>query len=105
MIDAILTAAGIQHRRSRFARPPSGTYAVFTDDITADGADDVVCLYSHEATVELYEPSPDDAAELAIESQLSIRGIAWDKQDRYWLQTEQIYQTVYIFNFTEKRRI
>lgn len=104
MIDDILTAAGIQHRRSRFARPPSGTYAVFVDDITADGADDVVCLYTHEATVELYEPSPDDAAELAIESQLNARGIAWEKQDRYWVQEEQLYQVVYDFTFTEKRR-
>ena len=66
VIDDILTAAGVQYRRARFPRPPAGTYAVYLDDISADGADDAVCLYTHEATVELYEPAPDDAAELAL---------------------------------------
>lgn len=105
VIDDILTAAGVQYRRARFPRPPAGTYAVYLDDISSDGADDVVCLYTHEATVELYEPAPDDAAELAIEAQLISRGIPWTKQDRYWLQDEQMYQVAYDFTYYEKRRI
>ncbi len=104
MIEDILAAAEINYRRARFAKPPSGAYAVYTDDIIADGADDYTCIYAHHVTVELYEPVPDDAAERSIEEQLNTRGIQWEKQDRYWIQQEQVYQVVYEFDFVAKRR-
>lgn len=104
MIEEILAAAEINHRRARFAKPPSGVYAVYTDDISAGGADDYTCIYTHHATIELYESVPDDDAETSIEEQLNVRGIQWDKQDRYWIQQEQVYQVVYEFDFVVKRR-
>lgn len=105
MISDILAAAGIPCRRSRFPQPAADTYAVYTDDVSASGADNVNCIFAHSITVELYEPAPDDAAEAALEAQLNARGIPWDKQDRYWLQAEQRYQVVYDFDYIEKRRI
>jgi hypothetical protein len=111
MIKTILTAAGVLHRRGRFTDPPTGTYAVYFDDIEADGADPVSPaapgglprIYHHDARVELYEPKPDDATEAAIEAELDARGIPWTKEDRYWLQDVQRYQVLYDFSYTIKK--
>ena len=108
MIKGILTDCGIPSRRARFPKPPAGTYAVYFDDVTTEGADPVPvagvlpCTYTHDVSVELYEPHPDDAAEAAIEAALKARGIAWHKEDRYWLQDVQRYQVVYTFSYTSK---
>lgn len=105
MIKSILTAAGVAHRRGRFPKPPGGTFAVYTDDITTDGPDGLPRILRHDVTVELYEPLPNDGAEAAIENAMTAAGLFWTKQDRLWLQSEQLYQVVYEFAYTEKRRI
>ena len=105
MVKDILQAAGIVFRRARFSSPPATTYAVFFDDIETDGPDGGNSIFIHNYTVELYEPTPDDAAEEAFEAALNARGISWTKQDRYWLQDEQRYQVIYEFTYIEKRRI
>ncbi len=109
MINDILTAAGIEYRRSRFLKPPAGAYAVYFDDVEVEGADtlrDVPAqaqqrIYRHDVTVELYEAKPDDKAEAAIEAELNRRGIFWTKEDRYWLQDVQRYQVIYNIEFIE----
>lgn len=106
MVNEILTAAGIKNRRSRFVKPPAGTYAVWMDNVTADGPDGMPPrIFSHDVTVELYEDKPDDVAVAALEAQLAARGLHWTKQDRYWIQSEQFYQTIYEFSYIEKRRM
>ena len=100
--DTILTAAGIQHRRARFLKPPKGTYAVYTDAVSTDGGDDLVGIFEHNVTIELYEPAPDDAAETAIESALKDAGMQYQKQDRYWLREEQVYQVAYDYIYYTK---
>lgn len=104
MIKSILDAAGIEYRRTRFQKPPAGTYAVYMDDVTTDGPDGLNLLLTHSYTVELYEPAPDDAAEQAVEAAIDTAGLIWAKQDRYWLQDEQRYQVIYEFEYIEKRR-
>lgn len=104
MVKDILNASGVQHRRGRFPSPPPGTYAVFFDNVTTDGPDGLPWIKWHDIMVELYEPSPDDAAEAAMEAAISAAGLQWEKQDRYWLQTEQMYQVIYEFTYFEKRR-
>lgn len=108
MIKNILTAAGFVEnetfRRSRFISPPVGTYAVYMDDVSTDGPDGLNRIFTHNYTVELYEPTPDDGAEMAIEAALDAAGLKYTKQDRYWLQDEQLYQVVYEFIYIEKRR-
>lgn len=105
MTSDILTAAGVVNRRGRFVAPPEGTYAVWTDDISTDGPDNMApIIYTHDVTVELYEPRPDDAAELALETQMSAHGLNWTKQDRYWIASEQMYQVIYEYSYVEKRR-
>lgn len=105
MIKKILTAAGVKHRRTRFLTPPASTYAVYMDDQSTDGPDGINAVITHDYTVELYEPSPDDEAEAAVEAALDAEGLRWTKQDRYWLQDVQRYQVIYEFTYIEKRRI
>ena len=108
MIDKILTDAGVEHARGRFIRMPTGTHAVYFDDIeveTADRQTDIprgARVYHHDVTVEVYEPAPDDATEAAIEAELDARVIPWTKQDRYWLKDVQRYQVIYEFSYTSK---
>lgn len=105
MIDEIMTAAGIQGRGSRFVKPPAGTYAVWFDDLETDGPDGMPPrIFRHNVTVELYEPKKDDAAVTALEAELTARGLHWTKQDRLWIKSEQMYQTIYEFTYIEKRR-
>lgn len=111
MINEILTAAGIEYARGRFLTMPDGTHAVYFDDIEAVSADPVsftlkapLSIYHHNVSVEVYEPAPDDAAESAIEAELDARGLAWTKQDRYWLKDLQRYQVIYEFSYTSKTR-
>lgn len=110
MINNILTAAGVQHRRGRFPNPPPDTYAVYFDDVVRDGADPVTPSAStelpgvrqHTVRVEVYEPKPDDKTEAAIEAELNTRGLPWSKEDRYWLQDVQRYQVLYEFSYNDK---
>ena len=105
MITELLTQTGIKFRHVRFLKPPAGTYAVWIDDVETDGGDNCAPgIYTHNYSVELYAPAPDDASEQAIETALSAAGIQYNKQDRYWLQDEQRYQTVYDFSITTKER-
>lgn len=105
MVKEILTAAGIKERGSRFTKPPGGTYAVWSDDIETDGPDGMPPrIFRHSCTIELYEPKKDPAAVEALEAELTARGLQWSKQDRIWIISEQMYQTIYDFNYTEKRR-
>ena len=102
MINTILKAAGVPFRRSRFTQPPAGTYAVYMDDVSTDGPDGINRIFTHDITVEVYEPKPDDKAEAAIEEAINAQGLQWTKQDRYWLQTEQRYQVIYEFSYIIK---
>lgn len=105
MVKSILTAAGIQGRRGRFTGHAPDTYVVWMDDITTDGPDGQPnMMRRHDVTLELYEVRPDDAAETALEAAIAAEGLPYTKQDRYWLQTEQLYQVIYEFSYNEKRR-
>jgi hypothetical protein len=101
MILDILSAAGVPYRAARFLSPPSGTYAVYFDDVDSDGLSQNL-VQTHDVTIELYESAPDVRTEAAIEAALDTAGVSWTKQDRYWLQEEQLFQVVYSFNYVEK---
>lgn len=102
MINEILTASGLPYKETQFQRPPAKTYAVYMDDVTADGPDYENRIFTHDITVELYEPKPDPEAEAAIERELNARGCKWTKQSRYWVQDAQRYQVIYEFSYIEK---
>jgi hypothetical protein len=105
MVSELLTKAGVEHRHNRFTKPPAGTFAVWLDYIDTDGPDGMPpSIFSHNISIEVYEPKPDDAAEAAIEAAMNERCLQWHKQDRSWIDDEQLYQTVYEFSYIEKRR-
>ena len=105
MIPEILAAAGIKERGSRHTKPPAGTYAVWIDDIETDGPDCMPpCIFTHNVTIELYELKKDTAAVTALEEALTSARLKWTKQDRIWIISEQMYQTIYEFTHIEKRR-
>lgn len=102
MITKILAATGLPFRETMFDREPTKTYAVFFDEVTADGPDDGNRIFTHDITVELYEPEPDVKAEAALEAELNERGLHWVRQSRYWLHDVQRYQVIYEFSYITK---
>lgn len=105
MVNKILVAANIKGRRGRFTGKAPDTYVVWMDDITTDGPDGRPWILHHNTTLELYESRPDDKAEAALEAAIAAEGLQYTKQDRYWLEKEQMYQVIYEFEYIEKRRI
>ena len=103
MINEITKASGIPFRETQWVGvPPKGTYGVWLDDVDADGTDLETRIFTHNSTLEVYEPKPDPEAEKSIEAQLNARGLKWTKQARYWLTDVQRYQTIYEFSYIEK---
>lgn len=101
MYDTIL--GSIPHRRTRFLKPPSDTYAVYMDDTdNSVGADLNNNLVRHDGTIELYESAPDDTSEALVEGNMDALNIKYEKQDRFWLQDTQRYQVIYSFSFFTK---
>ena len=98
MVNKILTLAGfVEHKtfeETRFLQPPKQTYAVYNDSFTRRGADDLNLIREHDCTIELYAYKKDVESEKRIEKVLDDLAIEFDKQERYWIQSEQIYQTI-----------
>ena len=89
-------------RETRFVKPPRTTYAVYMDSFTRRGADGLNLLTEHDCTVELYAYAPDPTAESKIETSLDAFGLEYEKDERTWIQEEQLYMTVYRFSHIEK---
>lgn len=106
MVKRVLTGAGFVEgktfKETRFLKPPKTTYAVYMDSFTRRGADGLNLIKDHDYTIELYSYTPDPEAEAKIEEALDSLGLEYDKDDRYWIQEEQLYQVVYTFRFIEK---
>lgn len=106
MVKQILTDAGfvegITFKETRFLSPPKTTYTIFMDSFTKRGADCLNLITEHDYTIELYSYAQDPEAESRIEAILDQYGIDFSKDNRYWINDEQLYQVVYTFNFIEK---
>ena len=106
MVKRILTGAGFVEgetfKETRFLKPPKETYAVYMDSYNRRGADGLNLIKDHDYTIELYSYKADPNAEARIEAMLDAYGLEYDKQERFWIQEEQLYQVVYNFNFIEK---
>lgn len=106
MVKQILKEAGfIQNetfRELRFLRPPKTTYAVWLESFSRRGSDDRNRITEHEYTIELYSYQIDIDAEKRIENVLDYHSIPYSKNERYWIESEQLYQVVYTFDFIDK---
>ena len=106
MVKTILTEAGFVEgetfEETQFITPPKTTYAVFMDSFTRRGADGLNLLKEHSYTIELYSDFGDPEAEARIEAVLDRYGIEFEKDDRVWIQAEQMFMVVYTFDHIEK---
>lgn len=106
MVKRVLTVADFVEnetfKETRFLNPPKTTYAVYMDSFTSRGADSVNLIKDHNYTIELYSYTPDPEAEAKIEASFDNLGLAYEKDPRYWIQEEQLFQVVYTFNHIEK---
>lgn len=107
MVNEILTAAGFVEnetfRETRFIKAPRKTYAVYMDSFERRGADYKNLITDHTFTIELYSYIPDPGAEKRIESSFDAYGIEFDKETRYWIDEEQLYQVIYTFEYIESK--
>ena len=108
MVHNILQRAGFvegkTYKETRFLKPPTVTFAVFDDTYDVRGADYHNLIEDHSITIEVYEYTPDPEAEQKLEQQFDKLGLEYTKQERYWIQAEQIYQIIYEFDYITKRR-
>ena len=106
MVKEILTNAGfvedVTFRETRFVKPPRQTYALYLRSYTSRGSDHRNLVRDCTTTIELYSYVADPDAEARIEAELDNRGIEYRKDDRYWIQEEQLYQVVYTIDHTDK---
>ena len=106
MVDKILTQAGFvlneTYKETRFLNPPKVTYAVYNDSYESRGADNLNLIKEHDITIEVYSYVADKATEKNIEDVLDALGIEYVKQERFWIQAEQLYQVIYEFSYIEK---
>jgi len=103
MLQDVKTATGIPIEETQWVgTPPAETYGIWLDDVDADGPDFEIRIFTHNITLELYEPKQDPEAERAVEAWLNSLGLKWTKQSRYWLRESKRYQVIYEFSYIEK---
>ena len=106
MVKEVLTGAGFVEgktfKETRFLTPPKTTYAIYLDSFTRRGADALNLIKDHDYTIELYSYQADPDAESRIEAKLDELALEYDKGERFWIDSEQLYQVVYNFKFIEK---
>lgn len=86
----------------RFLQPPKETYAVTFDDITYRGADNLIAITDHSLRIEVYADVIDTEKESMIEERLVNLKLEFEKGERIWLESEQMYMTPYYISYTTK---
>lgn len=106
MVKDILIKAGFVEgktfKETRFLKPPNVTYCVYFDSYNRRGSDDRNLIKEHSYTIEMYSYKSDSQSEAKIENVLDALGIEYEKSERFWLETEQLYQTIFDFDYIEK---
>lgn len=100
-VKAWIETTGIKVAEVCFSKPPAYPYINFLEDIRSSGADNKICLYDRNITLELYSEKINHEAELKIENLLNERSIEYEKSCT-WIDSERCFQTVYNFNLVEK---
>lgn len=106
MVKQFLTDAGfvenVTFKETRFLKPPRQTYAVYQDSVRRRGADEINLITDHTTTIEIYAYTPDPEAEKRLEAVFDAAGQPYEKAERYWINEEQLYQTIYSFSYLTK---
>ena len=105
MLTDILNEIGITNRESRFVTAPKPPFIVWFHETETRGGDYVNGIIDHRVSLELYEDKPDAAPSNKIETVLNRFGVEFDKSAKNWLPTEGYYQTVFDFDYVEKKEV
>lgn len=105
MLADILKAIGITNKESRFITVPKPPFIVWFHETETRGGDYVNGIVDHHVSLELYEDKPDTAPSNKIETVLNQFGLEYDKSVKNWIASESYYQTVFDFDYTEKKEV
>lgn len=97
-----LSKTGYKAAEIRFLKPPQLPYIIFTEEQDIGGADDLNNIINRKITVELYSEGIDSEAEMKIENLINDESFNF-KKNRTWIESEKFFQTMYDFEFVEKR--
>lgn len=102
MVKTILEGI-IPYKEVRFIQPPRSAYAVYFDNIENYGADDLVKIENHSIRIEVYSTEIERDIESQIEDRMIQISLEFNKGERTWLNTEQLYMTPYYIDYTKKK--
>ena len=102
MVDKILNGI-VPYKEVRYLQPPREAYAVYFDDVDHYGADYLIALENHSVRIELYTSTIEPAIEASIQIRLEDLNIEYNVGERTWLNSEQLYMTVYYFDYIKKK--
>ena len=94
-----------EYKETKFKNPPSTDYSVWNDTKRTYGADNKNLIEEHNVSIELYEYSPNNELEDKIEARFDDLAISYIKQERYWLDSEKLYQIVYEFTYVIRKEL
>lgn len=101
MVNEILSGI-VKFKAVRFLKPPNETYAVYFDDVVYRGADDLIAIEEHSLRIEVYANVVDYDVENGIDKRLRDLKLGFEKGERVWIDSEQIYLTPYYVEYTNK---
>lgn len=105
MVVKILTELGIPFKKTLFRKAPKTTYAVYHEPFTRRGGDNINLIKAFEYSIELYSYAPDPQTEKDLEDLFDKYGIEYEKQECFWIESEQLYQVIYDFEYITKEDI
>ena len=100
-VKSWLEATRLKVSEERFIKPPPLPYIVFTDDTDIGGSDTENNIADRTISIELYSLNIDYISEALIKNLLNEKVLKY-KNDRIWIDTEQMFESIYDFNFLEK---
>lgn len=100
-VKKLLETTGMSVAETCFLKPPSLPYIIFIEEIEFRGSDHKNCIANRDISVELYSTKINKEKENLIEKLLNDKSIEYRK-NRTWINSEELFQTVYDFYLIEK---
>lgn len=101
-LDNELRTTGIPFKNLYWVKAPTYPYGIYDDIVLYRGDDERLTIAEHDTTLELYSEKIDVESEKKLEDWLKDKKFEF-KKSRYWIESEKHYQTIYEFEFIEKK--
>lgn len=103
-LDTELKTTGIPFKRLYWVKAPVYPYGIYDDVLLIRGDDERLTIVEHNTTLELYAEKIDVESEAKIEEWLKSKKFEFEKT-QIWIDSEKHYQTIYEFEFIEKKGV